>query len=132
MPTRYWVGVVSRNHVQRGVAGGFAQVCHGKCAPLRRMSPGDVLIYYSPKTERDGGVPLKSFTAIGIVQADEPYQVEMTPAFHPFRINVAYDTQVEAAPIHPMLSKLSFTKQELPVHTLSIRESVATSSFHER
>lgn len=49
-----WLGVVSRAHVQRGVSGGFAQVCHGKAAPLRRMQTGDWLIYYSPSTEMGG------------------------------------------------------------------------------
>ena len=49
MAVRYWIGVVSRDHVMTGVAGGFAQVGHGKSAPLRRMSAGDWLIYYSPK-----------------------------------------------------------------------------------
>ena len=33
---RAWVGVVSRAHVLRGVEGGFAQLCHGKHAPLSR------------------------------------------------------------------------------------------------
>ncbi|MGG1220830.1 EVE domain-containing protein, partial [Priestia endophytica] len=27
---RYWVGVASRDHVMKGVQGGFAQLCHGK------------------------------------------------------------------------------------------------------
>jgi hypothetical protein len=46
--TRYWIGVVSESHVKLGVEGGFAQLCHGKSAPLRRMREGDWLIYYSP------------------------------------------------------------------------------------
>jgi hypothetical protein len=33
----YWVGVVSKEHVDIGVAGGFAQVNHGKAGPLERM-----------------------------------------------------------------------------------------------
>jgi hypothetical protein len=35
---RHWIGVVSRQHVLRGVAGGFAQLGHGTAAPLRRMA----------------------------------------------------------------------------------------------
>ena len=27
---KFWVGVVSENHVKRGVTGGFCQVCHEK------------------------------------------------------------------------------------------------------
>ena len=38
--TRFWVGVVSKEHVLRGVEGGFCQVCHGKKAPLNRMKGG--------------------------------------------------------------------------------------------
>lgn len=34
---KFWVGVVSENHVKRGVTGGFCQVCHGKGGPLKRM-----------------------------------------------------------------------------------------------
>ena len=37
---RYWVGVVSKNHVLRGVEGNFCQVCHGKGGPLNRMKKG--------------------------------------------------------------------------------------------
>lgn len=46
---RFWIGVVSKEHVLRGVEGGFCQVCHGKKAPLNRMKKGDYLLYYSPK-----------------------------------------------------------------------------------
>ena len=39
-PRNYWIGVVSRNHVERGVAGGFAQLNHGKAGPARAHAPG--------------------------------------------------------------------------------------------
>ena len=38
---RYWLGVVSREHVLRGVEVGIVQVNHGKRTPLERLSPGD-------------------------------------------------------------------------------------------
>ncbi len=34
---RYWIGVACKEHVLRGVTGGFCQVCHGKAAPLNHM-----------------------------------------------------------------------------------------------
>ncbi len=34
---KYWVGVVSESHVNLGIKGGFAQLCHGKRAPLSKM-----------------------------------------------------------------------------------------------
>ena len=43
----YWINTVSRDHVQRGVAGGFTQANHGKPNLLRRMARGDWLVFYS-------------------------------------------------------------------------------------
>jgi hypothetical protein len=105
----YWLGVVSQSHVARGVAGGFAQLCHGKSAPLRRMSPGDWLIYYSPKTDMDGGEPLQMFTAIGRVAGGKIYEHRMTADFVPFRRDVAYVPSTPA-PIQPLIGELSFIK----------------------
>lgn len=34
--TKYWIGVASCEHVQRGVKSGFAQVCHGKIGSTLR------------------------------------------------------------------------------------------------
>ena len=62
---KYWIGTVSKEHVLRGVAGGFCQVCHGKAAPLNRMRRGDWLLYYSPKIRMDGAEKLQAFTAFG-------------------------------------------------------------------
>ncbi|MDF3836075.1 EVE domain-containing protein, partial [Cupriavidus basilensis] len=84
-----WLGVVSRAHVRRGVAGGFAQLCHGKAQPLRRMRPGDWLVYYSPSEEM-GGAPLRAFTAIGRIVDDEVFAFDMGGGFVPFRRRVGY------------------------------------------
>ena len=93
---RTWLGVVSRTHVMRGVAGGFAQVCHGKAQPLRRMKPGDILIYYSPSVEMHGQ-PLQAFTALGEVVDDEVFQFDMGGGFVPFRRRVRYAAATEVA-----------------------------------
>ena len=90
-----WLGVVSRAHVQRGVASGFAQLCHGKAQPLRRMRPGDWLVYYSPTTEISG-VPLRAFTAIGRVEGAEIYPYDMGGGFVPYRRDVSYVDAQEA------------------------------------
>jgi len=107
----YWIGVVSRSHVLRGVAGGFAQMNHGKQAPLKRMKAGDGLIYYSPRESYPDGTPLQAFTALGFIQTGEVYAYDMTadgvPGFVPWRMDVDYlDTQI--APIKPLISQLEF------------------------
>ncbi len=84
-----WLGVVSRTHVARGVIGGYAQLCHGKGQPLRRMHRGDWLVYYSPTVEM-GGAPLRVFTAIGQLEDDEVFRHDMGGGFVPFRRRVRY------------------------------------------
>lgn len=105
--SRYWMGVVQQEHVERGVEGGFAQVCHGKQKPLARMQPGDWLIYYSPQTALRQGRPLKAFTAIGQIEAGAPYQVKMSADFTPYRRDVRF-IESKVAPIQPLLPYLSF------------------------
>jgi hypothetical protein len=106
---RYWIGVVSASHVSRGVEGGFAQLCHGKAAPLRRMQSGDWLIYYSPRTDMSNGEPLQAFTAIGQVQDDHVYEYRMSDSFVPFRRNIQY-VDCKETKIRALLEKLSFTR----------------------
>lgn len=106
METRAWLGVVSRAHVRRGVAEGFAQVCHGRAAPLRRMKPGDYLVYYSPSTEMAGGEPLRAFTALGRVQDDQVFQFDMGGGFVPFRRRIVYEQNVREVPLATLKDRL--------------------------
>jgi hypothetical protein len=106
---RYWIGVASKDHVEGGVAGGFCQLGHGKPHALRRLAPGDRIIYYSPRTTFADGEPVQAFTAIGTVAPGDVYQAEMAGGFHPFRRNVRFDKAAET-PIKPLLDRLSFTR----------------------
>ncbi len=106
---RYWIGVASRDHVKLGEAGGFCQLNHGKSSPLRRMKPGDRIVYYSPRTEMNSGEPVQGFTAIGIVADREPYLFDMGGGFTPTRRDVRFFPSHDA-PIRPLLDKLSFTR----------------------
>lgn len=106
--SRNWLAVASANHVRKGRAEGFMQVCHGKLAPLRRIKPGDLVVYYSPTQEFRGGETLQSFTAIGVVAEGEPYPFDMGGGFVPYRRDVHWLTAQEA-PIRPLLDQLEFT-----------------------
>ncbi len=86
---RYWIGVAAADHIARGVAGSFMQVNHGKLAPLKRMTPGDVIAYYSPVEAYGGDEKLQAFTAIGVVKEGDPYEGEMG-SFKAFRRDVAW------------------------------------------
>lgn len=108
---RYWIGVASREHVQRGIAGGFCQVCHGKQAPLKRIKPGDCIIYYSPTEKFGEKEPCRKFTALGKIVSTEPYQYAMSPDFIPWRHDVQFFAAHEVA-IEPLLDTLSFIKNK--------------------
>ena len=105
---KYWIGVASRDHVQRSVAGGFAQLGHGKRTGLARLEVGDWIAYYSPRTRLEGGDPMQTFTAIGRVKG-EVFQISLE-RFCPFRRDVAFMTDATDASIKPLIAKLSFIK----------------------
>jgi hypothetical protein len=107
--TKYWVGVASKDHVLKGVEGQFCQLCHGKMSPLRRLRPGDRIVYYSPKERMRSGAPVQAFTAIGVIKDGEPYEFDMGGGFVPHRRDVNFFDAAQA-PIAPLLEQLSFTK----------------------
>jgi hypothetical protein len=106
---RHWLAVASGDHVAHGLAGGFMQVCHGKAAPLRRIQPGDGVVYYSPSRVFGAADGFRSFTAIGIVCEGEPYCFDMGGGFVPFRREVAWRTAT-SAPAATLLDRLDLTR----------------------
>lgn len=108
---RYWLGVVSQEHVRKGVQGGFAQVCHGKKGPLSKMAAEDGFVYYSPKVAMGGPELCKCFTAIGRIKTGKVYQVQMMPDFHPFRIDIEYFPCHEI-PLGAVFDRLELTRKK--------------------
>lgn len=105
---RYWLGVVCRDHVQRGTGMGIAQLGHGKREGLARLGPGDWLVYYSPRTSLQGGRPLQAFTAIGEVADEEIWQADEGD-FKPWRRRVDYLTDAAEAPVSAFDGALELT-----------------------
>ena len=104
---QHWINTISRDHVQRGMTGGFTQANHGKATNLRQLAQGDFIVFYSPRTSYPAGEPLQRFTALGRVLDAQPYQAEMTADFHPWRRRVEFLPCVEA-PIQPLIASLAF------------------------
>ena len=103
--------MVSKARVSAGVKGGFAQLNHGKKAPLARMKAGDWIVYYSPRLSLETREPYRQFTAIGRVTTGEIYQFDMGNGFMPYRLDVDFSS-CRDVPILPFLDKLSFTKDK--------------------
>ncbi len=105
---RTWLAIASAEHVRRGRAAGFMQVNHGKLAPLRRIAPGDGVVYYSPSQVMGVKDGFQSFTAIGHVREGTPYQGEMGNGFQAYRRDVDWLDAHEQS-IRPLLEWLDFT-----------------------
>lgn len=109
--TRFWLSVACAEHVRRGRMEGFMQVNHGKLGPLKRMTAGDGIVYYSPSEQmgvRDG---FQSFTAIGRIREGEPYQGYMSAGFQPFRRDVQWSDSHEQS-IRPLIGQLDLTRDK--------------------
>ena len=107
MSTRYWLGVIHKDHIQRGIAGSFIQLNHGKKRPLQRMSPGDWLLIYSPRRNFDDNEAVQALTAVGRIRSGDIYQFDMGDGFVPYRLDVDYLPCEEVA-IRPFIDRLSF------------------------
>jgi len=108
---RYWVNTVSREHVLAGIQGSFTQAEHGRATALKRLAQGDLIVFYSPRTQFQGGQPFQRFIALARVQDKEPYQVEMTPTFRPWRRRLEF-LPCEEAPIQPLIEILGFIQDK--------------------
>jgi predicted RNA-binding protein len=108
---KYWIIVASKDHLQRGLAGGFIQANHGKAAPLKRMHAGDWVIFYSPKLEDGKPEKCQCFTAIVRVVDENIYQYDMGGGFVPFRRKVQFLPSKDIS-ILPLIDELTFIKDK--------------------
>ena len=106
-----WIIVASKDHLQRGVQGGFIQANHGKAAPLKRMHLGDWVLFYSPKLEYDKPQKLQSFAALCKIVDENTYQQDMGGGFVPFRRNVLFFPSHDVS-ILPLIYDLTFIQDK--------------------
>ncbi len=108
---KYWIIVASKDHLQRGLAGGFIQANHSKAAPLKRMHQSDFVIFYSPKVEFEKPEKLQCFTAICKLVDEDIYQHDMGGGFVPFRRNLKF-LPAQDVSILPLINSLTFIKDK--------------------
>lgn len=129
--TKYWLGVVSREHVRRGVELGIAQVNHGKRMPLERMRPGDGFLCYSPREGMGSGAPIRSFTAIGTVEDRPVWQADpqVGGCFQPWRRAVRYRADAREIPIDELRGELDLTST--PNWGMVLRRGLVELTAHD-
>lgn len=109
--TKYWIVVVSKDHVETGKALGVVQANHDKSAPMRQMQSGDLMVFYSPKLHYRGKGPLKKFTAIARVKEGDVYQEGKGGDFTPYRRDVEF-LSCNETDILPLIPKLTFIEDK--------------------
>ena len=101
MATKYFLVAASRDHVLKGIKGGFVQAGHGRKDYVSKFSKGDWVVYYSAKDRFENGKPLQRFTAIGQIVDDVPFQSTHNP-----------DKESHEAEIRPLIEKLGFIRNK--------------------
>ncbi len=108
---KYWINVISKDHVLAGMEGGFTQANHGKAAKLQLLRKSDLIFFYSPGTLFRAGEILQAFTAVARVADDAPYQLEGSASVQPWR-RKATSLACEEAPIDPLIPQLHFIQDK--------------------
>lgn len=106
---KYWIRVLSKDHVVAAMTGGFTQANHDKAATLHLLRKEDLIFFYSPGTLFRAGEILQAFTAVARVTDEAPYQAE--PAASVWRRN-ATPLACEEAPIEPLIPHLDFIEDK--------------------
>jgi len=79
---------------------------------MRRLSPGDVVAFYSEGTLFRAGERLQAFTAIGRVAGKDPFQTKVSQKVVPWRRRVEYIEAAEAS-ILPLIPELAFVTDKI-------------------
>ena len=104
---KYWINVITKDHVLTGMAGGFMQANHGAETNLQMLREGDLVFFYSPGTLFRAGQILQAFTAVARVADGEAHQVALSARRKPWRRKVTSLQCAEAA-IPPLIPDLDF------------------------
>lgn len=123
-----WLGVVSAEHVARGVRLGIAQTNHGKRSGLARMRPGDGLVYYSPQLRLGERSPVQAFTAIGEIADERIWQAD-EGCFQPWRRAVSYREDARHVPLAELREHLDLTT--VPNWGYQLRRGLVPLTAHD-
>ena len=106
MSVRYWIGVVSGDHVDFAVNNGLCAFSKGAKSAIEKLSDGDRIAFYSPKTGFMEGEPIQAFTALGTVIDATPLETNWDG--HQIWTGKAAYAKTTPVPVRPLLEPLAF------------------------
>lgn len=109
MAEKFWIGTAHLAMADAMREVGIVAFSYGREAPVQKVSPGDGVIYYAPRTDFEGD-PVQAFVALARVTGDEVEQVTIPGTDHVPFARAAHYEQVSHVPVRPLLERLSFVK----------------------
>lgn len=106
----YYLGIAEKNYVEMCVERGVVVLGIDGPSGVRKLKPGDGVVYYSPKTAPDGEV-LRSFTAIGEVVGESEYEMSFDSGTQLWVRNVEWKDGARQISIYDHLDALSWIKK---------------------
>lgn len=103
----HWIGVVHRKQAAAARAAGLCAFSHGKEAPVKKLTAGDGLIFYAPKTDFDGEA-VNAFVELAEVTGTTHRQQVFPGTDFTAWVRDASYSDTNEVPIRPMLEDLSF------------------------
>lgn len=128
---RYWINVVSKDHVVAGMAGGFTQAHGDRAEQLKLLEKGDLIFFYSPGTLFRAGELLQSFTAVAQITDDAPHAGPPSANANALRRNLR-PLPCEEAPLTPLVPQLNFITDKTDWSTSLPRGLVAIAEDDAR
>ena len=107
MAPRNWIGTVHLAQARAAQAAGFVALSHGRATAMEKLSVGDRVIFYAPRTDFDGD-PVQAFVALLTVTGETILERALPGTdFRPFTRDALYHDVTEL-PVRPLLDQLSF------------------------
>ena len=109
---QFWIGVAHAKQVGLIRAKGLVAFSKGQKAPVAKMSTGDQVVYYAPRSDFEGDA-VQAFITLATVTGDAPYETPLMGDATAWVREADY-AQTGEAPIRPMIPDLTFIKK--PTH----------------
>ena len=104
------LGIAERIHAELCKEAGVVVLGIDGPSGVRKLNPGDKVVYYSPKTAPDGEV-LRSFTSIGEVVGEGEYERDLGAGRLLWVRDAAWAENPKEVSIYDLLERLSWIKK---------------------
>ena len=107
MGHKFWIAVVHKSLAMIMAQHGFVAFSHGRKSAADKVSPGDSVILYAPKTDFDGD-PVQAFVGLATITSEISDKRDFPGTDLTAWARAARFARTQEVPIKPMLGDLGF------------------------